>query len=189
MKPARALLCLLLPVAIPAFADEGVYLGGSWGESLIETRFDDYFDFDDDDTAWSVFAGVQANDWFGVEASYNDLGRYDESAVIDLTETSIDAELTSYDVMAVLSLPAGPLRVFGKAGVVFWDADVLAQVNPPVGPGLQVRDDDSGNDLGLGAGLELALSDSLALRAEYEWFDIDNTDKVWFGSVGISVRF
>lgn len=189
MNRQPALICLLLPLALPAVADEGVYVGGSWGETQVATQFDDFFDFDDDDVAWSVFAGVQANDWFGVEASYNDLGHYDETGVFDLSPTRIDAELTSYDVMAVLSAPAGPLRLFGKAGVVFWDADVLAEVNPPVGPGLRFRDDDSGNDLALGAGLEIALGESLALRAEYEWFDIDDTEHVWFGSVGVSVRF
>ncbi len=179
-----------LACSLPATAAGDVYLGATIGNTSVDTDFGDFnLDFDDDETSWSAFAGVQANDWFGVEASYNDFGDYGLATEFDLTRTTIDANLTGYDVMAVLSVPAGPLRLFGKAGLVFWDVEATAVVQPPVGPAILISEDDNGNDTAFGGGLEFSLSDSLALRGEIEWFDIEDTEQVWFASVGLTVRF
>ena len=183
-------LSAALAFSLPAMAAGNVYLGATIGNTSVDTDFGDFnLDFDDDETSWSAFAGVQATDWFGVEASYNDFGDYGLATEFDLTRTTIDASLTGFDVMAVLSVPAGPLRLFGKAGLVFWDVEATALVQPPVGPALQFTENDDGNDLAFGGGLEFSLSDSLALRGEIEWFDIEDTEEVWFASVGVSVRF
>lgn len=184
-------LTLIFTLAsLPAAAQSQFYLGGSIGSLSVNTEFDDpNLDFDDDTTSWSVHAGVQATDWFGVEASYNDFGEFDALRNFDLTRTTVVGELTGYDVMAVLSAPLGPLRFFGKGGVVYWDADAFARIEPPVGAPIELRDSDDGTDLAFGGGLEFSLGENLALRAEVEWFDIDSTESVWFSSLGLSVRF
>ncbi|MDZ7642868.1 MAG: outer membrane beta-barrel protein [Woeseiaceae bacterium] len=146
-------------------------------------------DFDEDDFSWSAFAGIQATDTLAVEASYNNFGDFDTSRTFDLTQTDIDAELTGYDVMGVLSLPMGPLRLYGKAGVVYWDARATARIQPPFGSGFSVDDDDNGTDLAFGGGLEFRISPALSLRGELEWFDIEDTEEVWFASAGIAYRF
>lgn len=184
------LLLLGLALCGTAAARNGFYVGGTVGSVSVDTEFDDFnLDFDDEDTAWSAFAGVQATENFAIEASYNNLGRFRESRVFDLTETTVDAELTGYDIMGMLKIPVGPVKLFGKAGVVFWDAEATAQVFPPVGPGFEVSDSDDGNDFAYGGGVELALTPSFSLRGEIEYFDIENTEEVWFGSVGITYRF
>lgn len=184
------ILALGAGIALPAAAQSSAYVGASIGATSVDTDFDDVnLDFDDDDTSWSAYAGVQATDFFGIEASYNDFGDFGVSRIFDLTQTDIDAELTGYDIMAVLSVPAGPLRFFGKAGLVFWDAKATARILPPVGPGFELSEDDDGNDLALGGGLEFSLGRNLALRGEIEWFDIEDTEELWFASAGITFRF
>lgn len=184
------LLLAGITLSLPAAARTGFYVGGTVGSVSVDTDFDDFnLDFDDEDTAWSAFAGVQATEMFGIEASYNDLGSFSDSREFDLTQTNVDAELTGYDVMGVVKLPLGPLKLFGKAGVVFWDAEATAEVFPPLGPGFSVREDDDGNDLAFGGGLEFTLTPSFSLRGEVEYFDIEDTEEVWFASAGLTYRF
>jgi opacity protein-like surface antigen len=183
-------LLLGASLALPAAARAEFYLGGTVGNVSINTDFEDINrDFDDDNAAWSAFAGIRATDTFGIEASYNDFGDFSESREFDLTRIDVDADFTGYDVMGVLTLPLGPLRLFGKAGVVFWDAEAVAQIAPPVGPAFEQRSSDDGTDLAYGGGLEFTLTPAFALRGEIEYFDIDDTDQVWFASVGLSYRF
>lgn len=184
------LLWLGAVFSVPAAAQTGFYIGGTVGNTSVETEFDDInLNFDEDDFAWSGFAGIQATDLFAIEASYNDFGNFSTSRELGLTRTDIDAELTGYDVMGVLTLPLGPLKLFGKAGIVFWDAEATAQILPPAGPGFQVREDDDGNDFALGGGLEFRLGPALSLRGELEWFDIEDTEEVLFVSAGMVYRF
>lgn len=173
-----------------ALAQGNFYVGGTIGNTSLDRDFEDFnLNFEDDDASWSAFAGVQATETFAIEASYNDFGDFNSSSNFDLTQTDVDAELTGYDVMAVLTVPVGPLRVFGKGGLVYWDSKAVAQIFPPVGPGFQLREEDNGTDLALGGGLELRLGDALSLRGELEWFDIEDTEEVYFASLGFTYRF
>lgn len=190
MNRVLAVLVLTTAFCLPAKAQSGFYLGGSIGNTSVDTEFDDVgLDFDENDFSWSAYAGVQAGNSFAIEASYNDFGSFDVASEFDLTRTEIDAELTGYDIMAVLAVPAGPLRLYGKAGVVYWDAEATAQIVPPVGPAFGLREEDDGFDLAVGGGLEFSLGPDLALRGELEWFDIEDTEQVWFASVGLTFRF
>lgn len=173
-----------------AAAQTGFYFGGTVGNTAIDTDFDDFnLDYDESDFGWSAHAGIQATDFFAIEASYNDFGAFSETREFDLTQTDVRADLTGYDVMAVLSIPLGPLSLYGKGGVVFWDAKATAQILPPVGPGSIVSAEDTGNDLAFGGGLEFQFTPTLALRGEIEYFDIEDTEEVWFASVGLTYRF
>jgi hypothetical protein len=58
--------------------------------------------------------------------------------------------------------------VFGKLGLIAWDADASE------GPD-SVSDDGTDPAAGLGAGLQFG---SFGIRAEYEYFDIDSADDV-----------
>lgn len=190
MNRVLTTITLTTVVCVPALAEGNFYLGGTVGNASVDTEFDDVgLNFDENDFAWSAYAGVQATEMFAIEASYNDFGRFGVARDFDLTRTEIDAELTGYDVMAVVGLPAGPLRLYGKAGVVYWDAEATAQIVPPAGPAFQLREQDDGFDLALGGGLEFSLGPDLALRGELEWFDVEDTETLWFASVGLTFRF
>ena len=50
-------------------------------------------------------------------------------------------------------------------------------------------DTEDGNDLALGFGARWNVNESLGLRAEADWFDIDEADSVWMASIGFELRF
>jgi hypothetical protein len=48
---------------------------------------------------------------------------------------------------------------------------------------------DDGEDLALGIGAKWNSDGAFGLRAEFEWFDVDDVDAVWMASVGFELRF
>ena len=65
--------------------------------------------------------------------------------------------------------------------MVSWEADSLLDGIP--------IDTDDGEDLALGIGAEWNSDGAFGLRAEFEWFDVEDADAVWMGSVGFVLRF
>lgn len=51
------------------------------------------------------------------------------------------------------------------------------------------RRSDSGTDLALGFGVNIKASENVALRAEFEWFDIKGTDLAWAATMSIVFGF
>jgi len=192
MKTQWTIPALLMGAAVSstALADTGFYLGATAGNNSVDTDFRDInLNFDENDTGWSAFAGLQLTQMLAVEGSYNNFGKFSTSQNFDLTRTDVDAELTGYEIFGVLSVPVGPVDFYGKAGVVFWDAEASARIQPPVGSPILINGDSDGNDLAFGAGLRFFLTDEIALRGEVEWFDIEDTEQVSFVSAGLSWRF
>ena len=159
---------LVMPAAQADF-----YFGGSLGTATVALEPQDA-DFDEDDNSWKVFGGYlfdlpAVN--FGIEGGYMDLG----SPANELG--SIDA--TAIDVFAIAGLDFSVVGVFGKAGLVAWDSDIDTG-------GFQSSDD--GTDPAYGVGLKFAVA-SVAVRLEYELFDIEDTDDVNLISVGLAWHF
>ncbi|MEM1262829.1 MAG: outer membrane beta-barrel protein [Pseudomonadota bacterium] len=181
-----ALLPLAL-VASSAFADS-FYIGGSAGSVALDIDNTD-ITIDSDDTGWSVHAGIPLGDMFAIEIGYTDLGRYSELFVLPPIATNFDAEIAGVDAFGVLKLPVGPLNLYGKAGVIFWEAETEALLEDTFNVPQRFRRDEDGTDLALGIGAEVDIGDNLAVRGEFEWFDVEDTDRVSFISLGISYRF
>lgn len=159
--------------------DSGFYVGGSVGTAQFDLSDDSHpdfgdIDFDDSDTSYKIFGGFN----FGiiplvdlaVEAAYIDFGSQD--GLVGAVSSSVDSTGLSASGLAALNF--GPFGVFAKMGMVNWDSDIG-------------EFDESGTDptYGLGARFQLG---SLALRAEYETFELDKAD-IDFLSVGASFTF
>lgn len=182
-------LPLLLATAV-AQADFGPYVGISAGSVSLDTGFDDVdFTLDSDDTGFSGHFGFALTDSLAIELGYTDFGRYSELFELPPITANLDAELAGVDAFGVLSLPVGPLRVFGKAGIIFWNAETETLLEDTFNVPQRFRRDEDGTDWAVGLGAEVDITDNLALRGEYEWFDVEDTDKLSFISLGISVRF
>jgi hypothetical protein len=72
------------------------------------------------------------------------------------------------------TLPLGPVELFGKAGVLFYDVEIDAPGNRLI--------DSSGEDAVLGVGIGFTAFERLSFTAEYERIDIeefDDADAVW----------
>jgi opacity protein-like surface antigen len=117
-----------------------------------------------------------------------------------------DIDLEGWEFYAVGRYPfAENWEGFVKAGVLLWDLefaanDIYPQSFPPQPPRIPIIDttitngcapagpgcpalsneyDDDGTDLALGLGANFKASDHLTIRAEGEWFDIQDTDQAW----------
>lgn len=168
-------LCLVFMVS-NANAD-GLSVGASYGYANIEDS-DQVFSFDAADSGYKLFGRYMFNNGFGIEGNYIDFGKPDDDILGQVAR--IDAEAWTLYGVGSLGLSES-FDLFAKAGVVSWEADSLID-------GVRVGVDD-GEDLALGLGAKLNFSESLGLRTEFEWFDIDDADAVWMASIGLELRF
>jgi hypothetical protein len=166
--------------ALPALAaDNGIYLGGSVGESSVsydDSVFGEDFSFEADSTGYKAIAGWRFLDALAVELNYVDLGSGDD----EVADQRIESDVDGISLSAVGFLPLGPVDLFARVGAINWDASVSS-------PGLGSLSDD-GTDLAYGVGAQFRVW-SLALRAEYERFDISDADEVDMISVGVTWTF
>ena len=180
MKPFAVLVCGLILLAIPSLATAGAksgpYLGASLGQASLDFS-KGIVDFDDDDTAYKIFAGYN----FGViplidlavEGSYVDFG---EASDIDILGE--DVGVTGWDAFALAGVKLGPIGLFAKVGAIYWDSksDVIQDIL-----------DDSGTDPAYGIGARFQIG-PISVRAEYELFKIDIVD-IGYYSVGAAWTF
>jgi OOP family OmpA-OmpF porin len=167
------LIAALALTSLPAVAaDNGIYLGGSIGQSGLQI---DDFDYDADSTGYKLIAGWRFLDWLAVEGNYIDFGSGDDS--VDGTRTESEADGVS--LSAVGFLPVGPVDLFARVGAVDWSADISSS-------GLGSESDD-GTDLTYGVGAQFRVW-SLGIRAEYEMFDVSDADLDMI-SIGVTWTF
>lgn len=154
-----------------AHADNtGIYAGGSLGQAKTDfsnDAFDDFFD--GEDTAFKIFLGYRVLDWVGFEAGYVDLGE------ITLRNNNVPGlsgfrlEEAGFAAFGVLywNVAASPVDLFAKAGFIASQAHV--RTNSFFGT---LDDTENSTDLAWGVGAQFRF-DKLAVRVEYEQFDID----------------
>ena len=179
----RCLTAIVLGLAATsalAADDEAVWNAG------IAAVFGDYqFDdsnLDDTSTGFKLFTGYRFNKLFGVEGAYHNFGDFEED--LDPPNPGGDAK-ADVDGLSVSGLVYAPLatqdlEVYGKAGYYFFDQeavvdDLVVASNSPSG-------------LLLGAGSRFVISDQFAVRAEADWFDIDDGD-LWSLNLGFEYLF
>jgi len=180
--PLSAAIALILASQAQAGSDSGFYIGGSIGQASLDYSdsdpdFEDV-DFEDDDTGYKVFGGYN----FGLlplvdvaaEVAYVDFGSMED----DISGTTVKLDSSALTAAGVVGLKLGLFGLFGKVGVVNWDTDVRA---------FGFDDSESGTDPYYGIGAKIQLG-SLAVRGEYEIFELDNVDVDYF-SVGASITF
>lgn len=179
MKKLLASSILLAACSFPlttlAGTDSGLYIGGSVGQSSVEEDFD-IGSIDEEDTGYKVFLGYN----FGilplvdlaVEADYRDFGTFENGDVVTV-------DLVAYDIYGIAGFNLGPVGLFGKVGYTNTEADFDYALGDS-------SNSDSATTYGVGAKVQLG---SLALRAEYETFDIDDVDDLNMVSVGAVVTF
>ena len=165
-------LTLLLGTAPAIAADNGIYLGGSVGQSGAQ---DNSVGFDADATGYKLILGWRFLDWLSVEGNYVDFGSGSDNVLGSRVKTEADG----LSLSAVGFLAVGPVDLFARAGLIDWSADVKSPSFPNYG--------EDGTDLTYGAGAQFRLG-SLAFRAEYEVFDLGATDLDMF-SVGVTWTF
>jgi hypothetical protein len=177
----------LLAAGVPAAfaADNGFYVGGSVGSSLVEDEDDiefedevEEFDLDDDDIGWKGFVGFQVLPWLAVEGGYVDFGEVEEAT----TNLELTSNLDGWDAFVVGKIPVAFVDLFAKVGMISYDLDV--DIDPDVDDNISSSDEDIA--YGVGAAVNLG---SLGIRAEAERFDISDIDDLYLLSVGLTYTF
>lgn len=196
---AVALGLLLVFSGAPVSA--GFYAGGSLGQAsngdigvgdIDDGSFGTSGSVDDSDTAWKVYGGYSIMKFFGVEASWMDLGKNSINATSDGTGPDYAngdvTGTTDADGVAVAAMGTFPIvptvRVFAKAGYLFWGADTSIRDTGTFAE----SGSSSGEDMLYGAGVVWDFPGPGAARAEYEQMDLDNTT-VGAISAGVSFSF
>jgi hypothetical protein len=157
----------LAPFTAAQAQSPGVYLGAAWGAYSINEST-----LDDNDDLVKAYLGGQFTNWFGIEGSWVDFNRLDRAG--DRFEAD------GKGLAAVFSLPFSDASAFYvKAGEFWWESDsVLGGV---VG-------DRDGNDAFYGAGFKLGFNKHLALRLEWERYDVADID-LDTASIGLQFLF
>ena len=194
MKKATVASALLVLMAGPALAQqtqddqrtgknvEGLYIGGGIGDfssSIDEVnqldQIDDAgIDFTDGDNATKLFAGWAFNRYFAVQGDYVDFG--DQSGAVS-PSVSGTSNVKGFAPSIVGTLPIGPVELFGRIGMMFYNVDVNLNGGQLI--------DDSANDMVWSAGVGIDIADRLNLRLEYEQIDIprfDQANAVWLNA-------
>lgn len=190
MKRLIATAALATLVASPALAqsypgvpDEGFYLGTALGQAKLKNDgFDELsregFNTDDKDTAFKLFAGYQFNPNFAVEAGYVDFGDFEANArtVVGGIPVTGSSKL-SFDGFTAALVGKLPIQdgfsVYGKLGMIAWDADVTENVQAL---GLSQSDSygEDGTDPFYGIGAEYVVN-QVMMRLEFERYDISDS--------------
>lgn len=173
---------LALSVA-PALADEDSGLEFGIGLGDFSTDVDDFdqaddvnfdnIDFDGDEDARRVFASWRFNRFVALRLDYTDFGR--SRAAVNLLDFETDAEGLAPNIVG--TLPIGPVELFAKAGMIFYDVEITRAHR-------DIVVDESGEDLVYGAGVGFTLG-RVALRGEFEVVDIEeleNAESFWISA-------
>ena len=183
---AAAVVVISLSAVEAHAAEDGFYIGGSVGQSAMELPSDPDLVFDEKDTAWKLFGGYNFDLGkldLGVELGYVNFG---EPEIGDAT-AFVGFETTGIEAFGVASLEAGPVDLFAKLGVVAWDVKATIGGNQ-VPPEFWFSDSETGTDAAYGFGAQWNLN-RLGIRAEFEGFDIPDTDSVYMWSLGVTYSF
>ena len=157
-----------------ADAAGGLYLGAGLGQSTIKENNNGQ-SLDASDTAYKAFVGYRFNMIpiidLAVEGGYTDFGKP--------TQSNVSFKLHGYDAAGLLIFPLGPIDLYGKVGILSWSADTS------VGGTTSSK---TGTDpfYGVGAGFNIW---KIGIRAEYERYQIKNTDSVQMYSLSALFMF
>jgi opacity protein-like surface antigen len=192
------LASFLVVCGLPTEA-KGFYFGGSLGQSdAKDLNFAPIADdsiltggTDGTDNGWKFFGGFKVFRFLNAELGYRDYGQASFLAMSDGSGSIFAAgpvealsDTKAFSVSAMIVLPAGRFKFFGKAGAARWRTETSIQHSM----GSVATRESDGVDAMLGVGAAYALKKSMGVRAEYERITTDVADRDFF-SAGVHFRF
>jgi OOP family OmpA-OmpF porin len=179
---AVAALTLVTSTVVAQENDEGLYLGIGYGDfsakiDEIDDIDDAFADFDEDESAAKYFVGWRLNKYLALQGDYYDLG--DTTSILNASPVSTESE--GFGASVVGTLPLGPVELFARAGLIFYDLEVSLNFVNEI--------DESDSDPVYSVGVGLTLFKRLNLQLEYEVIDIDAFDDADAAWINASWRF
>jgi len=163
-----------------AYAEPGTYLGASFGSSHLEEDFSGV-KLDTDASSYRIVGGFQFGDFLGIEAGYQNFGNFSETIDFGGFSTRTNVEADGWTLGGTLGLPLNEqFSLYGRAGVFFWDADVVVD-----GFSIDVPSDENPY---YGGGAKVDVTSNLSLVGDWTRYELDaiNSDVI---SVGFEYRF
>ena len=175
---------------------DGFYMGLDYLKSTIDTGVTNISSkLDEEDTGYSLYAGMPINENLDVEISYQDFGEASLSGVNGnqfsyggttyqfITTATIAATATSFGIAAKPKYKINDnITIYGKLGLHSWESDFA--ITAATGSGSLTTD---GTDIFYGAGIEAAF-EKLTARIGYTIYDLDGED-VESINAGLSYKF
>jgi OOP family OmpA-OmpF porin len=151
---------------------EGWYFGGGIGDFSGEIDdpddVDDLdLDFDIDEDATKLFGGYRFNRFLSVQGDYYDFG--ESSSALGLLNVTADTK--GFAPSVVGTLPLGPVELFARGGILFYDLEISFSTDPD-----QILDT-SNEDPIYAAGIGFTVGERLNIKAEYEIVDIEELNE------------
>ena len=175
---------------------EGFYIGLDY----LNTKYDSGItnissSLDEEDSGYSLFAGMPVNENLDIEVSYQDFGEASLSGVSG-NQFRVGSTTYQFTTTATIALDANSfgiaakpkykindnISVYGKLGLHNWESTL--SVNAATGSG-NISED--GTDIFYGAGIQ-ANYNNLSARVGYTIYDLDGED-VESINVGLAYRF
>lgn len=155
--------------------DDGFYVGAALGNfsAEIDDVDDADFDFDEDESASRIFAGWRFNRFISAEVGRYDFGEASNASTL----LNVSTDTRGWAPAVVGTLPLGPVELFIRGGIIFYDIDVNID-------GGEVFDE-SGEDPVYAAGVGFTVLERLNLKLEYEVVEIseyDDAEAVWLSA-------
>jgi hypothetical protein len=155
----------------------GVIFGAGVGAAHVETNRE--IGFDGTSNGWKGFAGWRFNEYVAVEGAFIDVDSIEHTYGNGVRE-ALDGEIIQASIVG--TWPANEyVSLYARASNNWWDSAVAADFNGV----LLATGEDSGNDLGWGAGIG-AVWDRALFRLEYEAMSTDDVD---FSLVSLSIAW
>ncbi|MEQ1803688.1 MAG: porin family protein [Gammaproteobacteria bacterium] len=147
---------------------EGTFSSFS-GNDVPDPTLDAKF-IDDNAVGFKLLGQYRFNEWFGIEGAYHNISDFEDESPNDFPPDSLKLNFSGFSAQGLgfIPLPYEEVQLFVKAG--YYDFDDELSVNS----GTTSSSSESG--LVAGAGVGIAISDHVGIRAEYEWFDADVGD-------------
>ena len=173
MKHLLLASALLLTTGVVS-AEPTIYIGAAAGQATMNTWCDDpnqiLTSCDDSVVGMKIFGGFRFTPNFALEGSLNNYGEYTATGNIDVYPVAVETEVTSLTWSVVGIIPISKsFELFGKAGLVAWNATTNVDVSGISGGSYS----ENGNELLLGAGVNINITPDFTFRAEVETFDLD----------------
>ncbi len=187
-------LPLLASLATPVVAEE-FYMGVSAGKSKSSDFCGEASDVlaslsatrtscDDNDSAYKIFAGYSFTENWAVEGAYADLGEYSIGYTNGVTSGKAKQEIDAVSLAMVGILPlTDSFNIFAKLGLYHSNIDVSATFG-----NVKIGDDDSDTDGLFGLGASYSITESVAIRAEWERY-MDSDADIDLMSAGLVYSF
>lgn len=159
---ALALAAVVAATLLPTVAAADASLGANFGSARVNGG-----NFEGSDTGYKLHAGLNGP-LFGAEFGYVNFGQFGGG-------DGPDAQ--AWTPALTLGVPLGMARVYGKAGVAFFDVE-----------GTAISEEYTDEDPFFGVGLRFGMTPGLGFRAEYERYQFDNED-VDMAQAGLELNF